>query len=428
MGVGDRSLALQAEPEDRNLLQTFLSMVPRFLRAEVDELVVRIHPLPTLEKAFLAICGDLVARPNKEAAVEEATLLLTAAFRQLGVDKNAAPAMKIKKQLTAREGVRGRDDLGGGGGVSGLSQGGLPIERESGSAVRLLEELFALYKVLEDPSSSGRPGWFGDLLRMDAGPCDRLLARFTEMSRGETQALCGVARGLDAPGLPELLFHMENLETGDGRDALIDAKRRDHQYAMLAFSAFNTNTGAKDRATRQNGGGSGPNRSGSIGGSIGTSVAGGYGPPVLPAPRKQEPSMLLASGSPGGGGYGGYDPSRATDFMAPASSCKKSEVLSVHGMGEDRRFRLEDSALSQGSSSSVVFVDTLSEALGVRGFDPVPLDSETNVIAAESRFEVYQFVALHGHTSSGRTGDKQGSERLAALTQEAELMRAKGRW
>lgn len=49
MPIGDRSLSLLDDPEDRKKLQVFLNMVPRFLRTEIDELFVRIHPIPTIE-------------------------------------------------------------------------------------------------------------------------------------------------------------------------------------------------------------------------------------------------------------------------------------------------------------------------------------------------------------------------------------------
>lgn len=90
-------------------------------------------------------------------------------------------------------------------------------------------------------------------------------------------------------------------------------------------------------------------------------------------------------------------------------------------MGHDRRFRLDD-----GSDSAVVFVDRLSESLGVRGFAPVALD--TTKMQPRSRAETYQFVTFHDHGLSGSTGDKLGGEKKKALEEGRALMAAKGRW
>ena len=57
--------------------------------------------------------------------------------------------------------------------------------------------------------------------------------------------------------------------------------------------------------------------------------------------------------------------------------------------------------------AQVVFVDALSEALGVRPFPPVELD--TSVIKSPaSRAEIYQYVVGHGAAPPGATGDKVG--------------------
>jgi hypothetical protein len=52
MPIGDRSLSLIDDEDDRKKLQRFLNMVPRYLRTEIDELFVRIHPIPTIEVTF----------------------------------------------------------------------------------------------------------------------------------------------------------------------------------------------------------------------------------------------------------------------------------------------------------------------------------------------------------------------------------------
>mmetsp|Transcript_16035 Transcript_16035/g.37215 ORF Transcript_16035/g.37215 Transcript_16035/m.37215 type:complete len:679 (-) Transcript_16035:24-2060(-) len=323
--VGDRAKSLLDDPEDVGTLSSFLELVPRFIRAEVDDLMIRVHPLPTIETAFLDACKDLVreGRSKKEAAVEDAKRFLAAAHRQLG-------------------------------------QGG-------GLGIRLLEELLALRSVLLG-RDSGRPGWYSDLLAMDPIECDRLIGKFAEMTRVETLELASVARDLEPPGLHELLWLIEN-PMDPARDPLKDAKRRDHQHALLAFESSN----------------------------------------------KKAPSALA-----GGRQLDGYDPSQAADFMAPPPH--KSEVLSLNAMGEERRFKLED-----GADSQVTWVDTLSETLGVRPFKPVKIDT-TNMVDPKSRAEVYQFVTMHGATGPGATGDRQFKERRAALEEGAELMRAKGRW
>ena len=96
------------------------------------------------------------------------------------------------------------------------------------------------------------------------------------MTRAETKAVAAVAKDLTR-GLAELVELMEAPD--DGRDVLQDAKRRDHQHALLAFE----HTEVK---------------------------------------------------------YRGNDPSRASDFNAPQP--KRSEVFAVNGMGHERRLRLED--------------------------------------------------------------------------------------
>jgi|AntAceMinimDraft_5_1070358.scaffolds.fasta_scaffold218433_1 hypothetical protein len=126
MNVGDRALAL-LDPSDRALLAAFLALVPRYLRAEVDELVVAVHPLPTLEKRFLAVVRSLVASADPSAASDEACQVMAVALRQLG---------------------RGAPAAGSGSG-----------EREaSGEGLRRLEALLELRPVLNG-RATGRPGW-----------------------------------------------------------------------------------------------------------------------------------------------------------------------------------------------------------------------------------------------------------------------------
>jgi hypothetical protein len=275
MPVGDRSLALQTEQADYTTLANFLAILPRWLRAKVDDLVVRLHPLPSIEALFFDICARLTDDPNREAAVAEASLLLAVAYRQLGMDKKK---QQPEAAASAQAGAHGDDDtvgsyrssnagsgrrsVDGGGSGAGSGSGGsldsgpLAPQRElssGGSRVRQVEELFALRPVLEGyqsssstspsqkqqqqqgrgasgsrqrqrtatatastttastsastpSSSSGRVGWYFDLLSMDAFECDSLVARFSEMSRQETIALAMVTKALDAPGLPQLLW------------------------------------------------------------------------------------------------------------------------------------------------------------------------------------------------------------------------------
>mmetsp|Transcript_19034 Transcript_19034/g.24831 ORF Transcript_19034/g.24831 Transcript_19034/m.24831 type:complete len:678 (+) Transcript_19034:98-2131(+) len=330
MPIGDRALSLLEDKADFLKLKKFLDLVPRFLRAEIDDLFIRIHSIPTIEEALLDICAELASRSDREKSIEEAKNLLTACFRQLGNNNsNSSTTSEI-------------------------------LGRESGEGIRLLEELLELRKILES-DKYGRPGWHGELLAMNPADCDRLILRFSNMNKSEADALALVARDLESPGLPELLWLMEHPD--DGRNPLVDAQRRDHQHSMLMYETVNKQSGMS---------------------------------------------------------YKGYDPSKTSDFMPPPPH--KIERLEVNAMGEDKRLRLEDGAISE-----VVFVDTLSEALSIRPFEPVKLDT-TRMFEAKSRSEVYQFVIGHGHTASGATGDKQGEERKAALEAEAELMRAKGRW
>jgi len=66
MPVGDRALSLLEDESERALVKQFLAMVPRFLRSEVDELVVRLHPLPTLESILFTVFADLIDDPDSE--------------------------------------------------------------------------------------------------------------------------------------------------------------------------------------------------------------------------------------------------------------------------------------------------------------------------------------------------------------------------
>jgi hypothetical protein len=233
-------------------------------------------------------------------------------------------------------------------------------KREDGHGIRRLEQLIELRSILES-KEYGRHGWYSQLLQMPPAECDRLILRFSNMDKSESRALALVARDLEPPGMPELLWMMETPD--DGRNPLVDAKRRDHQHAMLMYESVNRSAELK---------------------------------------------------------FEGYDPSKTSDFMPPPP--KKTELLGINGMGEDRRFRLND-----GVQCEVEFVDTLSEAISVRPFAPVKLDT-TRMFDPKSRAEVYQFVMGHSGNVSGATGDKLGTERKAAMEAEAQLMRAKGRW
>ena len=290
MPVGDRALSLLTDEDDAHLLRRFLEIVPRYLRAEVDELAVRIHPLPTIEKLFLDTCAALAADADRGAAVEESKMLLSAAFRQIGVHRPESPRSAVRNPAEGsaerREGAAdGRAGSKSGPGsmvsLSSSTTGAPPLERvperESGEGVRRLEELLSLRPVLNG-RASGRPGWYRELLAMDGGDCDRLLARFAEMTRPETAALATAARALDPPGFPELLWLMEHPEALE-RDPLADAKRRDTQHLMLAV------------------------------------------------PPEQH-------------GFGGYDPAKPTEFLAPQPH--KVETLGVFGAGEERSLRLDD--------------------------------------------------------------------------------------
>jgi hypothetical protein len=102
-------------------------------------------------------------------------------------------------------------------------------------------------------------------------------------------------------------------------------------------------------------------------------------------------------------------------------------MVQIHGMGEERRFKLNNSSSSSSSDgggvgsnkSEVVWVDTLSRVLGVKPYEDVALDT-TALIDRTSREQVYQFVTFHGTIEPGRTGDKV-SQTVSQLPSRAPL-------
>jgi hypothetical protein len=139
--------------------------------------------------------------------------------------------------------------------------------------------------------------------------------------------------------------------------------------------------------------------------------------PLRDAERRDALHLMLAlDSSTKAAGLRGYDPAKPAEFHAPPP--RRVEVVAVGAMGDDRRLRLN----GQGG---VEYVDRLSEQLGVRPFAPVALD--TTGLGVASRARVNQFVMAHGNTLPGTT-DRQWAERKAALTEQAELMKAKGRY
>lgn len=138
MPIGDRALAL-LDPSDRALLAEFLALVPRYLRADVDELVVVVHPLPTLEQRFLAVVRSLVANADPGAARDEACEVVAVALRQLGQG--------------------GAQAAGSASGSCGSGDSEARGERAaSGEGLRRLEALLDLRPVLNG-RATGRPGW-----------------------------------------------------------------------------------------------------------------------------------------------------------------------------------------------------------------------------------------------------------------------------
>ena len=109
-----------------------------------------------------------------------------------------------------------------------------------------------------------------------------------------------------------------------GRDRLKDLKRRDHQHQMLLYEG-------------------------------------------------RDP---FARGGVGGHPYQGNDPDKTREFMAPPVS--KGEVMEIGAMGQSRHFRLDDAIgpggkFAPGENSEVMWVDSLSEAMGIRQFPAVYL-------------------------------------------------------
>ena len=133
MPVGDRSLSLVTDPDDHKLLKEFLAIVPRFLRSEIDVMVTKVHELPTIERMFLGACTDLMKASDRNAAVEEATRIITIAFRQLGVNKKNASKDVVSEDNPERE-----------------EEDKQAEEAISGHGVRMLEEFLALRVVLKN--------------------------------------------------------------------------------------------------------------------------------------------------------------------------------------------------------------------------------------------------------------------------------------
>ena len=52
MPVGDRALSLIPDKVTKDRLQNFVLMCPRYLRAEIDDLVVRLHKYPDAERCI----------------------------------------------------------------------------------------------------------------------------------------------------------------------------------------------------------------------------------------------------------------------------------------------------------------------------------------------------------------------------------------
>jgi hypothetical protein len=141
MPLGDRARAL-LDQSDQALFTAFSALVPRYFRAEVDELIVKIHPLPTLEQRFLSVVRSLVA----SNASEEACELMTVILRQLGM--GAPPS---GNGLTSIEGS------------SSSASAPTTVEesrdgRLSGEGLRRMEALLDLRSVLNG-RATGRPGW-----------------------------------------------------------------------------------------------------------------------------------------------------------------------------------------------------------------------------------------------------------------------------
>ena len=381
MPVGDRALSLMPDKATKDKLHDFILMCPRYLRSEVDDLVVRLHKFPAVERQYLDICFSLSASTSDEeaAAVDVARGMCGVAFRLMGVDND---------------------------GVKGPLKGKIPKKKKEKAVtkeqLRDVEEAMQLRAVLND----ARAGWYGELLTMNPEECDALVAKFTKMTDVEKRELVSVAKFLP-DGLPQLLRIVESPSGGwappyrrsvhegrtgrgaagntpgasgkpgaaSGRDRLRDLKRRDHQHQMLLYE----------------------NR----------------GP--------------FVRGGEGGHPYTGNDPDKAREFMAPVAS--KGEALQIGAMGHSRQLRLDD-ALGPGgkfarATGVVMYVDPLSEALGIRSFPNAPLDTAN--LSNEARREVYAYVAEHGNQQNV-VHDKVFDEKLAALKENQELMWAKGRW
>ena len=382
MPVGDRALSLMPDKVTKDRLQNFVLMCPRYLRAEIDDLVVRLHKYPDVEKMYLDICFSLgEAKGDAEAAaVEEAKALGGVVFRLMGVEndgikgpiKGRIPKKKKEKKLTMQR-------------------------------LRNVEEVMQLRQVLNNIKT----GWYLEFLAMDAEKCDTLVASFTKMTSLEKEELLAVAKFLPE-GLLQLQRIIESPSDGwapphqrnphegrtgagaagnvpgkrgkpglqSGRDRLKDLKRRDHQHQMLLYEG-------------------------------------------------RDP---FARGGVGGHPYQGNDPDKTREFMAPPVS--KGEVMEIGAMGQSRHFRLDDAIgpggkFAPGENSEVMWVDSLSEAMGIRPFPAVPLD--TTHLSPEARREVYAYIAEHGNQQNV-VHDKVFTEKLAAFKQNQDLMWAKGRW
>lgn len=140
MPLGDRARAL-LDQSDQALFTAFSALVPRYFRAEVDELIVRIHPFPTLEQRFLTVVRSLVA----SNASEEACELMTVILRQLGMGTPPSG-----NGLSSVEGSSSAIALAA---VGESSKG-----RLSGEGLRRMEALLDLRSVLNG-RATGRPGW-----------------------------------------------------------------------------------------------------------------------------------------------------------------------------------------------------------------------------------------------------------------------------
>ena len=368
----------------KDKLQDFVLMCPRYLRSEVDDLIVRLHKFPAVEKLYLGICfAQGVSKGEEEAAaVEEAKGMCNVLFRLLGVDNE---------------------------GVKGPLKGKIPKKKKekavTSTRLRNVEEALLLRGVLNE----ARPDWYPELLAMEPKRCDALVAAFTKMTAVEKKELVAVARHLPE-GLPQLLQIWES--PGDG---YAPPYQRSVHEGRTGFGAPGNVPGGPGKPSLVNGG---RDRLRDL------------------RRRDRQHTMLLyedkgpfARGGEGGHPYAGNDPNKTREFMAP-DIAPKGEVLEIGAMGHSRQFRLDDALGRTGGkfdpgAGEVMYVDSLSEALGIRPFPAVPLD--TTHLSNEARREVYAYVADHGNQQNV-VHDKLYGEKLAALKENQELMWAKGRW